>query len=258
MNGIDPPLPSVHRELLDLLVDGELPEAERRQLLLKLEETPGGWRACALAFLESQCLKQTCRAVAAEGTPAGARRGPEGQSVGRADLARPRSRLRWLFGGGLNAMAMAATFLVAIGLGWVLREGLRGDARPGPDTGQVVSIVPGGGVDRGMPGVTEADRESALGPAPRPWGTERLSLPGGASRRGGSISLPVTASDHVDASWYQSAPGAIPADAQVALERLGYQVRQERQLLPFPMQDGSRLVLPVDQVELRRASDPAY
>src|SRR5437660_1111223 len=40
--------------LLDRLVDGELPDAERRKLLLKFEKEPDGWRRCALAFLEAQ------------------------------------------------------------------------------------------------------------------------------------------------------------------------------------------------------------
>ena len=34
--------------LFDLLVDGELDEARRRELLAKLDHTPGGWRSCAL------------------------------------------------------------------------------------------------------------------------------------------------------------------------------------------------------------------
>ena len=39
---------------LDLLVDGELSEAERRELLQHMDEEPEGWRRCpALAFLEA-------------------------------------------------------------------------------------------------------------------------------------------------------------------------------------------------------------
>ena len=43
----------------DRLVDGELSEPERRELLAGLDSEPGGWRRCALAFLESQCWKQS-------------------------------------------------------------------------------------------------------------------------------------------------------------------------------------------------------
>ena len=47
----------------DRLVDGELSEEERRELLAGLDAEPGGWRRCALAFLESQCWKAGARRV---------------------------------------------------------------------------------------------------------------------------------------------------------------------------------------------------
>lgn len=62
----DAPLTPEDRFLLELLVDGELEEPQRRDLLLKLDRIPEGWRCCAIAFLESQCLKDSCRADAAE------------------------------------------------------------------------------------------------------------------------------------------------------------------------------------------------
>src|SRR5688572_17304855 len=40
--------------VLDRLVDGELTELERKELLSALDEEPSGWRRCALAFLEAQ------------------------------------------------------------------------------------------------------------------------------------------------------------------------------------------------------------
>ena len=45
----------------DRLVDDELSEEERRELLGRLDDEPGGWRRCALAFLEAQCWKQVAR-----------------------------------------------------------------------------------------------------------------------------------------------------------------------------------------------------
>ena len=49
--------PATPERQFDLLVDGELSEADRRALLLQLEHEPDGWRRCALAFLEAQCWK---------------------------------------------------------------------------------------------------------------------------------------------------------------------------------------------------------
>ena len=58
---------------VDLLVDGEMDEADRRALLLQLEHEPDGWRRCAMAFLEAQCWK------AELGKMAAAAPGPLGQ-----------------------------------------------------------------------------------------------------------------------------------------------------------------------------------
>jgi len=53
---------------LDLLVDGELPEAERRELLMKLSREPRGpWRDLAVRFLERQDEKETVRRLMAGG-----------------------------------------------------------------------------------------------------------------------------------------------------------------------------------------------
>jgi hypothetical protein len=47
--------------LIDRLVDGELSADQRRELLASLESQPGGWRRCALAFVEAQVMRQELR-----------------------------------------------------------------------------------------------------------------------------------------------------------------------------------------------------
>ena len=56
----------------DLLVDGELSDIERRQLLAGLDDEPGGWRRCALAFLEDQAWRQSMQDVQRLGVTSGA------------------------------------------------------------------------------------------------------------------------------------------------------------------------------------------
>ncbi|QVL32141.1 hypothetical protein KIH39_25445 [Telmatocola sphagniphila] len=51
-------------QLIDRLVDGELPEQDRQALLRRLEIEPDGWRTCALTFLEAQTWRATFREVA--------------------------------------------------------------------------------------------------------------------------------------------------------------------------------------------------
>lgn len=53
----------INREWLDQLVDGELSDQDYGKMLLQLEETPDGWRHCALSFLEQQALQRDLRQI---------------------------------------------------------------------------------------------------------------------------------------------------------------------------------------------------
>jgi hypothetical protein len=46
-------------------------------------------------------------------------------------------------------------------------------------------------------------------------------------------------------------PSALPPFVLQALERAGHRVRQDRQFVPIDLDDGRRVVLPVDQVEVQ-------
>jgi hypothetical protein len=99
--------------LIDRLVDGELPEPDRRALLALLDDEPGGdgWRRCALAFLEAQSWREALRpsaSAARASVPAagGAGAVPEG-SQRRPPLRAP--------------LAAAAALLFAFALGWLVR-----------------------------------------------------------------------------------------------------------------------------------------
>ena len=57
------------RELqLDLLVDAELPENQRRALLQAMDQKPDEWRGLALRFLQRQVEKETVRELTAGGS----------------------------------------------------------------------------------------------------------------------------------------------------------------------------------------------
>ncbi len=54
------------RRVLDRLVDSELGPQQRREVLAALDEEPGAWRECALAFLEAQAWRLQLSRAAAE------------------------------------------------------------------------------------------------------------------------------------------------------------------------------------------------
>ena len=90
---------------IDALVDGELSARDRRALLEQLETTPGGWRKCALAFLEAQSWRQGFADAAREVVP-----NPQPEIRVRSKTLRITP---WI--------ARAAVVIVAFGVGWAVR-----------------------------------------------------------------------------------------------------------------------------------------
>jgi hypothetical protein len=205
--------------LLDLLVDGELNEEDRRKLFARLDRDPIGWRRCALAFLEGQEWSRTVRSVVQKPTPKPAAATP---AMGGWSSARTAGTL----------LAMAASFLVAFALGWGVKGG--GDAgviHPGPATLAGSSSTAGAGFSPASispQGVTLVLRDSGK------------LVP---------VEVPLVERNALDANW-MSQPSALPLEVQRALEQMGHQVRQQRQLLPVQLEGGRQGVVPIDQVEV--------
>ncbi|HEV8059755.1 MAG TPA: hypothetical protein VGP68_07770 [Gemmataceae bacterium] len=95
---------------IDRLVDGELPDADRRALIQRFETEPDGWRRCALAFLEAQSWREALiPATTAEPNLPPARVIPS-----------RRTSYRWREAARLTALA--ASLLLTFALGWILHR----------------------------------------------------------------------------------------------------------------------------------------
>jgi len=103
--------------LLDRLVDGELAEAQRQQLLRQLDREPDGWKRCALAFLDAQAWGRSMASGAAE-------------RVSTTPPVLPPSRPRPL----PPLAALAAAVAVAFGVGFVSRGAATWDRGAGVRT----------------------------------------------------------------------------------------------------------------------------
>lgn len=216
----------------DRLVDGELSEPQRRELLGTLDQEPGGWRRCALAFLEAQCWKEGLGSLVRPSKPAPV-------VPGRAPTSRTRSFR--IYGG--TVLAMAASFLLAFGLAayWL------GDGTTGPAPHGVVPKLAG------------------IGPAPivapptaassSPWQMVSLGAPDGGA---GGLTIPAREYDRWDDQMMKNMPAAIPENILKAFERTGHQVQRQRNLVPMRMDDGRVLIVPVEQMEIQPVSGPVY
>ncbi|MCD4726544.1 MAG: hypothetical protein K8R46_02710 [Pirellulales bacterium] len=217
----------------DRLVDGQLSEQQRYDLLSGLDDEPGGWRRCATAFLESQCWKQALGAIARESLP----------PVEPATATRP-PRSAW--SGRLGTvLAMAASFMLAMWLGWWAQH---------DRVGQLARNV---GPQQPLSGQNPA--WSPGSDAPRsPWRTVAVSAPARDGESSPSFNLPAVERDNIDEQWLRSVPPAIPAEVLQALNRTGHEIKQRRELISTPLKDGRRLVVPVDQVEVHYVGSGDY
>jgi hypothetical protein len=196
----------------DLLVDGELGEEDRRALLSGLDGEPGGWRRCALAFLEAQAWKREFATLLRPGEPPAASPRP---------TASPRSaKSSWWSSPAGTVLAMAGSFLIALVLGVHWNNG----------------------------GAWNSPGLAAV--AAKPWQMVTLTA---ADGRGNpqTFQLPAVQADRLDGAWLRSIPKPVSADLLQAFQDSGHHVDQRRELVPVEMKDGRRLVVPVDQVNIR-------
>ena len=242
MNPIDHNLHTPDDERFDLLADGELPEPERRRLLSELDHVPGGWRRCALAFLEAQSWKEEMQSIRPE-------------STAQARGARPIRRTGFPGARFGTLVAMAASFVLALGLGVAFQDVWR----PGPELGPS-RIEIAGDPQQPEPSAPKAvEPEMPTAPAASDDAWQLVSVPVGMGPDGTeSIQVPARQRDRVDEQWLNEFAPTIPAELLDALKRQDRQLRWSRQLVPFRMEDGQQLVVPLEQVELHYVGNPVY
>jgi hypothetical protein len=201
-------------ELVDRLVDGELDEPTRRQVLERLDVEPGAWRRCALAFLEAQCFREGLSAVA---VPSG----------GRPWLV-SRSARRWLGRG-----AAAAAVVAAFALGRVVTSGSHASVPLDPPNDQVANVPPD---ELRMP----------------TGSTEFVALRLGDELSGAEADLrvPLLSPRATDPAWRWLEDAVIAEELIQAIAAAGHEVVERRHLIPLDLEDGRQAIVPVDEIEV--------
>ena len=262
------------QQLLDRLIDDELTPEARRDLLLRLEHETGGWRRCALAFLEAQSWGQDFRSVLNEpaGEPGdGSVPAGTGNAAVQVLVAAPASSTslsasrRWLDRAG-TLLAIAASFVVAFGLGVASKRlpdgvdsgsgGMVANNRPtapsasAPQSAAVDSSVAATATTTSAP-VTQTAAPSELASA------VGAAIDAAADRNppdelvdDSPIWLPSGLADEASLLGDEPAP-AVPAYVRRALERSGHAVEQQQELWPVQLENGAHALLPVERVKVR-------
>ena len=224
------------QRLLDRLVDGELNDTERRELLLRLERTPDGWRWCAAAFLEAQAWRGEAREMVSP--PVSSSQAPfsetalsqtSGAQPASLATARPTVQI-WM------PLALAAGLLVATT--WVF---LNRDSDVIAPIGQPVAGNP-------MTGSPVQVAGDPVGQGP-PQNLQLVVNGGPEGRR--NVQVPLVDAAGMDEALFGQWSQDLPPEVIRMLEQDGHQVVRERKLVPFHLNDGRRGVVPMDQLEIR-------
>jgi len=214
--------------LLDRLVDGELSQSERRQLLESFDERPEGWRRCALAFLEAQSWREEMGQVA---------RGLSSKTNGPTSTASsvtPSRTSRW--SSVTIWLAMAASLLVAFGLGLMQHEREPSIAGGSSESsGQVASVSPPS--NPASPGGT------------KPGDAVTFFVQGEDGRKR-PVRVPLVDASTLDKQLGVQFQTGLPDDIRNQLKDSGYAVQSKRQYAPLWLENGRPMILPVEDTNI--------
>jgi hypothetical protein len=244
------------QRVLDRLVDGELSPIERRELLAALDDESGAWRRCALAFLEAQTWRWQMSRLAVEPLIAAA---PAAESAAAesidahpaGDAGRGRST-HWPLGRRFwgSCLAVAASLIVAFGLGTRFPQAPQ-DARNAevaePNRGPLRREATTELAQLDPDSLGEFDPDSL---DQSPWETLTLA-PADAEDGSQQIEIPVVREGTNDEQWAAIEQSASPAQLLRELEKTGLQVIRQQRLWPVDLADGRRLIVPIEEVDVR-------
>ena len=267
-------------QILDRLVDGELADGERREVLQTLERQPDGWRQCALAFLEAQSWGEALTQLARH--PEEAVRAPtesadSQQSSGAAATALTIQSERSEGDGGGNVLAASGgqgsplnsprsgsgnsplsgsgnrsgrntrwlSFLALAGSFLVTFSlGMYAQQywRTSPNAGEIPALtrVPGP-----TSGSSTAPPATAVGVSPLQIVDLTLTIGG----RRQQVRVPVV-NNQFAAFFAQPQVPTLSAEMQAMLTRMGGQLQFTRQFVTVPLGNNQHAIVPIDRVEI--------
>jgi hypothetical protein len=139
--------------LIDALVDGELSDPRRADLLRRLELSPGGWRQLSLAFLEAQSWQQALRAESSV----------RQASPKTAERRTSRRAIAWT-----GAWAVSAALAFSVGLA------LNGRSQPGSAMNAATTTAPVPVMVRDSKATTPTFQSSAMAQTLSPAARQQL------------------------------------------------------------------------------------
>jgi hypothetical protein len=224
--------------MFDRLVDGELSSDERRDLLQSLDAAPGGWRRCALAFLEAQSWGEGMRRIVREPAPT------VNTDVQPASV--PGSAFQPASGLSRRSFAW---FAIAVGLLAAATLALtRHDRGPGiNETAQSDAKVP---AQEAAPSI-----ESPEGANDPDMLTFWVRDENGQQR---PLRVPLVDADPMDRELGLTFQSGVTEGLRSRLRGHGYDVESRRRYAPFTLENGRRMIVPVEDTKIVPVSQNVY
>jgi hypothetical protein len=243
------------QEELERLADGELSGAAYRDLLTRMDDAfsrgnAEPWRRCALALLEAQALKRELGTIALEA--------PRRETAG---VAPARSR-------GLRMTRMALACAASFAAAFILAAVIKGVwMQPTTASREIVNAsYDSAPVDAPMEKASAPDpaptvvRDGAHEQPPAWEAAGNLTLAVNADQGSGEqrIEVPLyyVADGEMPAAW--ASDSAAPPALLEALENAGLRVTRRRQLWPLTLDDGRKVIIPVEQLVVAPASADSF
>jgi hypothetical protein len=245
-------------ELIDRMVDGGLTPAQLRSAVRELDCTPGGWRRCALSFLEARAWGEAFRDL--DGTTHEKPRQLESPGCldsSATSILRPISASGVISRRWVGDALAAGIAIVAFSLGW-LAHGVRspslGHRLADPAAVKArMDPAPEPPLASETPAPSDPHEPAPFSALPRdriPTVQEvaRLRIGTGDPY---SSEVPILAGSGVNPQWLLQQPPPISDHERAMWQRQGYQLDQRRRVVSVPLGDGRRAAVPIDQVQVR-------
>jgi hypothetical protein len=223
--------------LFDRLVDGELSSADRKRLLASLDDQPGGWRRCALAFLEAQSWSEGFGEFVRK--PVASRAADEKSGLAAAAPA-PQGNRR-----GAVWLAVAAGLLAAFTLGLMWRGGGPIAGNNGAPTDPTIArVVP-------PPTSDSPDAAGAAADALTLWVRDET----GNAR---PLRVPLVDAGKLDQQLGLQFQTGLPSDVRSRLQDRGFDVQSKRRYAPLWLENGRPMIVPVEDTMIVPVSQSVY
>lgn len=218
---------------LELLVEGELSDEQRRDVLVECEQDPLRWKALAVAFLEQQKIRDGMKLVH--------------QDVAiHETMVEPTRSFRsvpWR-----STIALAACVMIAFTVGFRSGQPASSDTTVANNVSETDGLVV-------RAESFEQNNQSIEQIDPKDDGIVGYVQWQG---NGGRVRLSPVFVGQVDDQWLKDHPPQIDRKVQQVMSRAGWQVEPARKFVSVNLTSGDQFTIPMDDVEYRYVGRQVY